>query len=857
MVAALLSAGSAAPVQVTAATPPAVVQAQSPAAADQLTAALKAGRTSNALGQYAQAETAFRDALELETGPLKSSDQAVGETLLDLALNVSNQGRSDEADALFRRATPLLQSAAGARLRARLATYQAINAGNKGDFVAGLAYARAATELWRALVAERESQAVTADGAGLASGGGDGSAERGEFANALNLQARLELRGDNNLQAYAAASQALLLLDRNTDVPRWWKADSLMALGEVSVAQGRLSAAETYFNAALAIRRQAFGDSAPTIQVLAALGRAYQREGLNDSAIVTYRQVFKLARQLPSTAGVFTADMLVPFATAITAVATTLTDEQQRKGLFAEGFDAFQLVQSPVVDKTIAEAAARLSTDNPALGKLIGEMQDRQREADQAHVKLAYQQSLPDNERSSVEEDQLKAQANAALSSVAADRKTLVAQYPGYEQLAAPKTLPLDVLRSTLRPREGLVAFLIGRDQSFAELVTRDGVTIAPVPIGAAALRETVTVLRRPLEIQGGAIGEFDLAASSQLHQTLLGGLGAAIAGLDHLVVVSSGPLSNLPFGLLVTKPTTGGDYAAAPWLIRSDTLAYTPSLQAFGQLRTAKRVQRARLPLLGFGQPALDGHAGAKAEAGAMAKIGGSCLEGGPMPAALLLALAPLPDTGKELTAVAHALGAPTDAIFLGANATEANLRKQKLDDYRVLYFATHGLLPGELRCQAEPGLVLTPPAIVATSAANDGLLGSSEIASLRLNADLVVLSACNTAAGDNRYGGGEALSGLAEAFFHAGARDMVVTHWQVPSAATTDLMSRMFAGWGAKGGEDVGDALRDAQLALIAQNKTAHPFFWAAFVAIGDGMGRPAAAAGAVSSAAGGAGQ
>ena len=692
------------------------------------------------------------------------------------------------------------------------------------------------------------------DGTGLASGGGDGSAERGEFANALNLQARLELRQDNTLQAYAAASQALLLLDRNAAAPRWWKADSLMALGEVSVAQGRLSAAETYFNAALAIRRQAFGDSAPTIQVLAALGRAYQREGLNDSAIVTYRQVFKLARQLPSTAGVFTADMLVPFADAITAVAATLTDEQQRRGLFAEGFDAFQLVQSPVVDKTIAEAAARLSTDNPALGKLIGEMQDRQREADQAHVKLAYEQSLPDNERSSFEEDRLKTQATAALAAVATDRKTLVAQYPGYEQLAAPRTLPLDVLRSTLRPHEGLVAFLIGRDESFAELVTRDGVTIAPVPIGAAALREAVTVLRRPLEIQGGAIGEFDLAAASQLHTTLLGGLGKATAGMDHLVVVSAGPLSNLPFGLLVTTPTTGGDYAAAPWLIRTTTLAYTPSLQAFGQLRTAKRGQRARLPLLGFGQPALDGHAGVKAEAGAMAQISGSCREGGPMPAALLLALAPLPDTGKELTAVAHALGAPTDAIFLGANATEANLRKQKLDDYRVLYFATHGLLPGELRCQAEPGLVLTPPAIAATSAANDGLLGSSEIASLRLNADLVVLSACNTAAGDNRYGGGEALSGLAEAFFHAGARDMVVTHWQVPSAATTDLMSRMFAGWGAKGGEDVGDALRQAQLALIAQPKTAHPFFWAAFVAIGDGMGRPAAVA---SSAAVGAGQ
>lgn len=102
-------------------------------------------------------------------------------------------------------------------------------------------------------------------------------------------------------------------------------------------------------------------------------------------------------------------------------------------------------------------------------------------------------------------------------------------------------------------------------------------------------------------------------------------------------------------------------------------------------------------------------------------------------------------------------------------------------------------------------------------------------------------MLSACNTAAGDNRFGGGDAMSGLAEAFFHAGARNMLVTHWQVPSAATTQLMSSLFTTMGAQDGGNASDALRQAQLGLISQSRTAHPFFWAAFVVMGDGMGQP----------------
>jgi CHAT domain-containing protein len=258
--------------------------------------------------------------------------------------------------------------------------------------------------------------------------------------------------------------------------------------------------------------------------------------------------------------------------------------------------------------------------------------------------------------------------------------------------------------------------------------------------------------------------------------------------------------------------------------------LSQVPSPRAFLALRSAEQNRKAPpQPFLGVGAPLFSG--GAKLEA-----FAGTCLENGPVPAEVLRSLPPLPETAGEVTAIGHKLGAGADSILLGANATERDLRAHALDRYAVLYFATHGLLPGELHCQAEPGLALTPVAN-ATSTNDDGLLTAGEIASLKLNADLVVLSACNTAAGGGGRFGGGALEGLADAFFDAGARAVVASHWQVPSTATVKLMTGMFDRVGANRTAGLAEALRQSQLALIAQPATSHPFNWAAFTLIGDG--------------------
>jgi len=791
---------------------------------------LRDGRSANSVRKFKEAEDLIRQALDIQTRLLGENDVAIADTLMDLAINVSNQGRTDEAQALFRRAEPIVQRSPNELDRARFTTYLGVEAANRGDFAAALQYARSASADWRRMVSSVNAFAQF-------QGGGDKRVEKGEMAMALNLEARMALRNGDPVSASAAATEAVLILDQTDGLPKWWKSDVLVTLGEVSAAQGRLSAAETYLNGALAARRQIFGEGPQTIAVQAQLGRAYYLEGMNTSAIITYREALRAARGLPQSNDVFTADELMPFAAAIIAYAATLDDETARQGLYAEAFDAFQMVRSSVLGKTIAQAAAKVATSDPAITALIERAQGAQREADVARVELSHEQSLGDGERSAKVESALQQRIAAADRVVAEASRELDQRFPEYSSLAAPRALDLLELRKRLGDREGVVSFLIGRSQTYVQIVRRDGLWIARVPESAGSLQDTVKALRRALEIQGGSIDEFDLERSHQLYQSLFKGIEPQLEGLDHLIVVPSGALASLPFGLLVTDKPGSGDYTRAPWLAQRLAISHVPSLQALFALRGARAAAVPPKPLLAFGNPVLRGGSGARGEESALAKAGQACRPEGPMSRDTLLALAPLPETEQELKTVSAILKADADSVFLGPAALEPSLRQRRLDDYRVLYFATHGLLPGELKCQAEPGLVLTPPATQATDKAADGLLEASEIATLKLNADLVVLSACNTAGGGGKFGG-DALSGLAEAFFHAGARSMVVSHWQVPSAATARLMSGTFAFLGPQLGAGSAPALRDAQLRLIADRATAHPFFWAAFVVVGDGL-------------------
>ena len=316
------------------------------------------------------------------------------------------------------------------------------------------------------------------------------------------------------------------------------------------------------------------------------------------------------------------------------------------------------------------------------------------------------------------------------------------------------------------------------------------------------------------------------------MYGALFGPVDGWLSGIQHLLVVPAGPLLAFPLGALVTNGAApGADLETVGYLGNSVAISVLPSVAALRDLRAVAGRSNAPHPFIGFADPAFGGDGKDRRSVSDAANL---CRQGEPIDPAVLRGLPRLRESADEVKRIAAALGAGGDAVITGAAATERRVRESDLAQYRVVAFATHGLLPGELRCQAEPALALSPPA--TPTKGEDGLLDASEVATLKLDADWVVLSACNTAGPDGTLGG-ESLSGLARAFFYAGARALLVSHWAVASGPTVDLTTGMFAAHARDSGIGKAEALRRAQAALRARPQTAHPFFWAPFVLVGDG--------------------
>jgi CHAT domain-containing protein len=423
-------------------------------------------------------------------------------------------------------------------------------------------------------------------------------------------------------------------------------------------------------------------------------------------------------------------------------------------------------------------------------------------------------------------------------------------------------------------------------EETFVWVVTKTDMRWSRSELGTPALTREVAALRCGLDAASwegegaakcaGLLGlapdkarirnaplPFDLSRAHALYTALFGQLKDLIHD-KHLLIVPSGPLSQLPFQVLVTASSADAGYRSAAWLARQHAITVLPAVSSLKALRRVAKPSAATKAMIGFGNPLLDGDPAERpweAEWAKLARQKQACPQTpsqhvaalferrrGVVPMATrsgradlnhLRSQSPLHDTADELCAVAKDLKLPRDDIVLGARATEAMIKslseEGRLANYRVLHFATHGTLSGEITGTSEPGLILTPPA--EQSDVDDGYLSASEVAALKLDADWIILSACNTAAGGAQ--GAEALSGLARSFFYAGARALLVSHWSVDSAATVKLITSTVGVTTRDKTLSRAEALRRAMLAMIDKGEPheAHPAYWAPFVVVGEG--------------------
>ena len=506
------------------------------------------------------------------------------------------------------------------------------------------------------------------------------------------------------------------------------------------------------------------------------------------------------------------------------------------QGLSAEAFEYGQLATGSRAAAALARSAARMAAHDPALAQLAAAREDA--EARWTAIDSKRLQSLGDPAHTAQAQSAALSKLEQDLAQeIARDDAELARRFPDFVEITSPAPLPMGELQRLLGPREALVFILPTPEATYVWGVSRKASRWVRADIGEAALTSAVAELRAGLDPTGlvragvdasGAdaaqplVRSFPRALAYTLHQKLWAPIEPALGDADLVYVVASGALSSLPFSVLPTAAPTGADgdpeaLRATPWLFRRHALAVLPSVASLRALRRAGVRPEAARPFAGFGDPVLgEGQGWSKG-------------------------LAPLPGARRELLALAGALHAPPAAVATGQDATETAVRSAPLADVRVVAFATHGLLAGETGALNEPALVLTPPA--APSGADDGLLTASEAADLRLSADWVVLSACNTAAGDGRGGvafGGEGLSGLARAFFHAGARALLVSHWRVRDEAAARLTTETIRIYAANPKAGRARALRLAMENMLSDRSDpslAQPSAWAPFVVAGEG--------------------
>ncbi|QDF36904.1 CHAT domain-containing protein [Bradyrhizobium symbiodeficiens] len=545
--------------------------------------------------------------------------------------------------------------------------------------------------------------------------------------------------------------------------------------------------------------------------------------------------------------------------------------EGTNKTVGEETFSLADAIRGRSVQQALAASSARAAAKDPALAELVRKEQDLTKQVNAQLGTLNNVLALPAAERDDKGVAQIQASIAALRGQRDKARQEIKQKFPIYADLVSPRPPSVADIRATLADDEAMLSFYFGQNASFVWAVPKSGpVAFAAVPAKIGDIESKIRKLREALEPQAAMISDippFDLALGHELYELLLKPVESGWKPAKNLIVVTNGALGLLPLSLLPTaKVEVAADedplfvgYRNVPWLARTHAVSTVPSAAALRTLRQLPPGKPGRGDLVAFGDPYFNRDQQTEADAGEKVQVadaGGNVTRGGPLKrrnspklegvdSAELGLLPRLPDTADELKSIALALQAdPSKVLFLGKDATESAVKTMNLSGFRILAFATHGLIPGELNGLTQPALALSSPAV--TGEGGDGLLTMEEILGLKLDADWVILSACNTGAGAGA--GAEAASGLGRAFFYAGTRALLVTNWSVHSQSARQLVTDLFKRQADDPKLSRSEALRQAAMALVdgpgylnSEGKTefayAHPLFWAPYTIIGDG--------------------
>jgi CHAT domain-containing protein len=514
----------------------------------------------------------------------------------------------------------------------------------------------------------------------------------------------------------------------------------------------------------------------------------------------------------------------------------------------AEIFAATQLMVRPGLAQTQAVLARELTGGTDEASRLFRQSVTLTRQVERSRIELARLQDLAKpTPQEAVRARVLRASLDTSQKEQLTTQAAL-SSFPRYRAVSS-DTIGLAELQKILRPGEAYYRMTIVGDHVYAMLITQSSARAVRLQATSKQLNEQVDALRDTIsKVENGqrTTEPFDVALSHQLYTELFGPFAAAVPSIKHLIFEPDGALLRLPPNLLVmdqasvdayqkraaTSDDAAFDFRGISWLGRDRDISTAVSPRSFAQLRSAPP-SAGRREYLGLGQ-----NTPPSASTVAVPAAGDrDCI--------LPLSSWSHPISAHELEVAGSILKQfdPNGVqIVTGDQFTDTGLEERSdLDQYRILHFATHGVVTARAaKCAAQPALLTS-----FGGSGSDGLLTFREIFDLHLDADLVILSACDTAGKASAAatqqaglgtGGDVALDGLVRAFVGAGGRLVVASHWPVPDDfnATQRLITGLFS---APPGTPTVTALRMSQRQLMDDVNTSHPFYWAAFAAVGDG--------------------